>query len=163
MQLELVSVKELLDKVCGPIQVLAIQKKIIFEKEFIGNDVLAQLDPGLVQQAVTNLLENAIKYSNEGSKVELKVSSGNGQLKLSVQDNGLGIAKLDQPHLFEKFYRSKKTEIKTRKGSGLGLAIVKSIIEHHHGAVWFDSKEGIGSIFFITLPIRQQNMDKNSF
>jgi signal transduction histidine kinase len=163
MQLELVSVKELLDKVCGPIQVLAIQKKILFEKEFIGNDVLAQLDPGLVQQAVTNLLENAIKYSNEGSKVELKVISGDGQLKLSVQDNGLGIAKVDQPHLFEKFYRGKKAEIKTRKGSGLGLAIVKSIIEHHHGTVWFDSKEGIGSTFYITLPIRQQTIDKNSF
>lgn len=155
MQFEIVPAWEFLDRICAPIQVLAIQKRITFSKEFTGKDSLIQLDPGLVQQAVGNLLENAIKYSNEGCSVSLKANITDGKLNLTIQDNGLGIARADQQHLFEKFYRGKKAEIKARKGSGLGLAIVKSIVEHHKGQVWFESEEGVGSNFYISLPVKQ--------
>jgi two-component system NtrC family sensor kinase len=72
-----------------------------------------------------------------------------------ITDNGIGIAPIDLPHLFEKFYRSGRREAYNQRGTGLGLAIVKTIIEKHNGKVWVESKLGRGSSFYLQLPIRQ--------
>jgi signal transduction histidine kinase len=72
-----------------------------------------------------------------------------------VQDSGIGIAPLDLPHLFEKFYRSGRRESYQQKGSGLGLAIVKSIADRHGGRIWVDSQLGKGSIFYLEMPVQQ--------
>jgi signal transduction histidine kinase len=74
---------------------------------------------------------------------------------LQVVDTGIGIAPLDLPRLFEKFYRSGRREAYQQRGTGLGLAIVKSITERHNGRVWVDSQLGKGSVFSLELPIRQ--------
>ena len=71
----------------------------------------------------------------------------------SVKDNGIGIAPLDLPRLFEKFYRSGRREAHAQKGSGLGLAIVKSIAERHGGKVWVESQLGKGSVFYLEIPL----------
>jgi PAS domain S-box-containing protein len=109
-------------------------------------------DPTLLRQAITNLMDNAIKYTPSGGQVDVRVSAEHETFRVSVSDSGLGIAPADQTHLFEKFFRVKQRGSSQVKGSGLGLAIVKSIVERHGGKVWVDSKLGKGSTFFIELP-----------
>ncbi len=108
-------------------------------------------DQTLLRQAITNLLDNAIKYTPAGS-VTVGVEERDSQIVISVQDTGLGIAPADQMRLFEKFYRLKRRETVKIRGTGLGLAIVKSIAERHNGRVWVESKLGVGSTFYLALP-----------
>ncbi|MBI4770531.1 MAG: ATP-binding protein [Chloroflexi bacterium] len=109
-------------------------------------------DPTLLRQAITNLMDNAIKYTPANGQVSLRVSTDHDKFLLSVADTGLGIAPADQAHLFEKFFRVRQRGSSQIKGSGLGLAIVKSIVERHGGKVWVDSKLGKGSTFYMELP-----------
>jgi two-component system NtrC family sensor kinase len=90
-----------------------------------------------------------------GGKVQLKLSSQSELITLQVADNGIGIAPLDLPHIFEKFYRSGKREDPEQRGSGLGLAIVRSVVERHQGKVWVESQLGKGSTFYVELPFTQ--------
>jgi signal transduction histidine kinase len=77
-----------------------------------------------------------------------------------IQDTGIGIAPEDKARLFEKFYRGKAREARTRAGTGLGLAIVRSIAERHGGSVWVESEEGKGSTFYLQIPIRRPTESK---
>jgi signal transduction histidine kinase len=77
-----------------------------------------------------------------------------------VRDNGIGIAPVDQPRLFEKFYRGAQVAAKQQRGSGLGLAIVKSIAERHGGGVWVESQLGKGSVFYLAIPLRNPERAK---
>jgi signal transduction histidine kinase len=120
-------------------------------------DASAQLpsvsgDPTLLRQAVSNLLDNAIKYTPAGGQVGVRILAESSKFLLAVSDSGLGIAPADQARLFEKFFRVKQRGSSQIKGSGLGLAIVKSIVERHGGKVWVDSKLGKGSTFFMEIP-----------
>ena len=114
-----------------------------------------EVDPALLSQALRNLVENAIKYTPIGGKIHLSLLEQGDSLVFQIRDNGIGIAPLDLPRVFEKFYRSSRREAYAQKGSGLGLAIVKSIAERHYGRVWVESQLGKGSVFFIQLPLRQ--------
>jgi signal transduction histidine kinase len=100
---------------------------------------------------VGNLLDNAIKYTPTGGKVQIKVKHNNNQAWVSVIDNGPGIRSKDLPRVFEKFYRA-RTELDEVPGTGLGLAIVKTIVEQHGGQIWVESEVDIGSAFTIALP-----------
>jgi PAS domain S-box-containing protein len=111
-------------------------------------------DEALIKRAVANLVDNAIKYTPEGS-VTVRVRERDSYLVVSVSDTGIGIAPPDQLRLFEKFYRIKRRDTIRIKGTGLGLAIVKSIAERHNGKVWVESKLGEGSTFHLALPIEQ--------
>lgn len=111
-------------------------------------------DPALIKRAVSNLVDNAIKYTPPGGSITLGLDEAGSSLVVRVSDTGLGIASDDQVRLFEKFYRVKRRETMDIKGSGLGLAIVKSIAEWHHGRVWVESQLGTGSTFYITIPTR---------
>jgi len=110
-------------------------------------------DAALLRQAVTNLVDNAIKYSPDGGTVTVGLSVRNGQAVIHVSDTGIGIAPDDQVRLFEKFYRIKRRDTVNIRGTGLGLAIVKSIVERHGGKVWVDSELNRGSTFYIGLPL----------
>lgn len=109
-------------------------------------------DPTLLRQAISNLVENAIKYTPSGGQVGVSVTTDANRFTLAVSDTGVGIAPADQTRLFEKFFRVKQRGSTQVKGSGLGLAIVKSIIERHGGRVWVESKLGKGSIFYMEIP-----------
>jgi signal transduction histidine kinase len=99
------------------------------------------------------LLDNAIKYTPPGGKITIGLNERADSLIVHVSDTGIGIAAADQGRLFEKFYRVKRRDTLDIKGSGLGLAIVKSIAEWHGGRVWVDSQLGVGSTFYVALPI----------
>jgi PAS domain S-box-containing protein len=112
-------------------------------------------DAALLRQAVTNLVDNALKYSPNGGTVTVGLSLRNGQAVIRVADTGIGIAPEDQVRLFEKFYRIKRRDTVNIRGTGLGLAIVKSIVERHGGRVWVESELDKGSTFYISLPLSE--------
>jgi two-component system, OmpR family, phosphate regulon sensor histidine kinase PhoR len=135
----------------------ATQKDIQLEKESASQpkDLLIEADRALIQQAVYNLVENAVKYTPVGGQVRVRAENRASSVLVEVHDSGIGIAPLDLPHLFEKFYRSGRREAYQQRGTGLGLAIVKSIAERHGGRVWVESQLGKGSVFFLEVPCRQ--------
>jgi PAS domain S-box-containing protein len=110
-------------------------------------------DAALLRQAITNLVDNAIKYTPSGGIVTVGLSVRDEQAMIRVADTGIGIAPDDQVRLFEKFYRVKRRDTMGIKGTGLGLAIVKSIVERHGGKVWVDSALDQGSTFHVNLPL----------
>ena len=125
--------------------------------------VIVSGDPALLRQAVTNLVDNAIKYTPNGGQVVVSLSiadstrarSGGSERRalIRVSDTGIGIAAEDQVRLFEKFYRVRRQDVPSVSGTGLGLSLVKSIVERHHGKVWVESELNRGSVFTISLPL----------
>jgi two-component system phosphate regulon sensor histidine kinase PhoR len=109
-------------------------------------------DPTLLEQAVVNLLDNAIKYSEPDSVIHLSAAVNDSEVKIMVKDQGIGIAKKHLPRLFERFYRVDKARSRKLGGTGLGLAIVKHIAQAHGGQVTVQSTPGKGSTFTIHLP-----------
>ena len=116
--------------------------------------IYVQGDRMRLQQVVRNLLGNAIKYTPDGGKVQVKGSIVNESIKVDFQDNGIGIPEDALPHIFEKFYRVYNDATQDIQGNGLGLAIVKSIIEQHGGQISVDSVVGQGSCFSMTLQLQ---------
>ena len=117
---------------------------------------MAYIDPDLMENVLINLIENAIKYSNETVDILISCSVENGRLLLSIRDNGFGIGKDDQKNIFKIFRRGTKIEGKQIKGFGIGLYYVQKVIEAHRGKVNILSEEGIGSEFIIDIPNRFQ-------
>ncbi len=113
-------------------------------------------NPPLLRQAVANLISNGIKYAPYSGSMVLRTERHNGDLVISVRDNGPGIPQKDQMRLFEKFYRVQQPGTEKVKGSGLGLAIVKSVAERHGGRVWCRSDAGQGSTFYMSLPLANE-------
>jgi PAS domain S-box-containing protein len=156
LQLEMLPVHELVERVTASMQSKANQKHIQLSLEFPSQTVpLIEADPALLQQALQNLIENAIKYTDSGGSVKVSVYTRQNGMIFEVCDSGIGIAPVDQPRLFEKFYRGAQRESKKPHGSGLGLAIVKSIAQRHNGDIWVKSQLGKGSIFYLMIPLRQ--------
>ena len=169
LQIELVSINAIAEDVINSLQLQAVQKDIHLAQETTGtnNHLVIEADKALIQQALYNLVENAIKYTGVGGQVKIRLEGRANTALIEVQDTGIGIAPLDLPHLFEKFYRSGRREAYQQRGTGLGLAIVKSIAERHGGRVWVDSQLGKGSVFSIEIPCEQpsrpaKNNEKNA-
>ena len=101
---------------------------------------------------MNNLLSNAVKYSDKEPEINIEGTKDNENISIKVADNGIGIDKADQKHIFDKFYRVSHGNIHKFKGLGLGLYYVKRIAESHGGDVTVSSKPGKGSIFTITIP-----------
>jgi two-component system phosphate regulon sensor histidine kinase PhoR len=109
-------------------------------------------DSSLLEQALVNLLDNSIKYSKPNSTIYLKAKLNDSEVKIIVEDRGIGISKKHLPRLFERFYRVDKARSRNLGGTGLGLAIVKHIAQAHGGNVTVESTLGEGSVFTIHLP-----------
>jgi signal transduction histidine kinase len=106
-----------------------------------------------LRQAVANLVGNAIKYTPDGGTVDVRLEQQNDRVRLSVKDNGYGIAPERHARIFERFYRAKEPGTDHIGGTGLGLSLVKTVIERHGGQVWFESAPGVGSTFGFWLPL----------
>ncbi len=151
IKLEDGSVREVLEAAIQVCEVKAAAKEICIQLA-CGSDLLARMNAPLLEQAVVNLIDNAIKYSGRGSTVEVTGSQSDYETTIAVRDEGCGIAKKDLPRLFERFYRVDKARSRELGGTGLGLAIVKHIAKAHGGAVTIESTVGKGSTFSIHLP-----------
>ncbi len=150
---EKVLLNEIVDQVMTSLQPQAAQNNIslVLDTQEI-QPIVLNADPALIQQAYYNLIENAVKYTQSNGHVEVRLDRRPQSVVFSVRDNGIGIAPLDLPRLFEKFYRSGRREAYQQRGTGLGLAIVKSIAERHKGRVWVESQLGRGSTFYFEIP-----------
>lgn len=110
-------------------------------------------DEDKIRVVLQNLIENAIKYSGEGSKVIISVSEEGEFVRVSIKDNGIGIPEEDKGNIFNKFYRGEKAKSEHSFGSGLGLYTAKKIAEAHGGEMSFESIDNNGTTFFLTLPV----------
>jgi two-component system, OmpR family, phosphate regulon sensor histidine kinase PhoR len=112
------------------------------------------IDPLKISQVCANLLDNALKYTPGGSRIDVSVRLHEGEIEVCVRDNGPGIPEADLAHIFERFYRVDKGRSRDKGGTGLGLSIVKHIVQLHGGRVWVESGRGKGTAFYFTLPQR---------
>lgn len=112
-----------------------------------------KFDPKLIQRVISNLVENAIKYSPEGTKIVIGSKEDGNWIRVTVQDEGHGIAPEEQRKVFEKFFRGSSAQDNQTKGSGLGLYLVKYFVELHKGVVELKSELGKGSTFTVSLPV----------
>lgn len=145
----------LLEESLDVIRPLAARKHVQLRLAPPGEDLEVFCDPQAVQQVLSNLLDNAVKFSPEGGVVTLgaRLGAGASYAEVYVEDQGPGIPPEDLPRLFERFYRVDKARSRELGGTGLGLAIVKHLVLAHGGEVRVESRLGRGSVFYFTLPL----------
>jgi two-component system phosphate regulon sensor histidine kinase PhoR len=143
--------KEVLETAIQVCEVNAMAKKIDV-KLSCSEDIVANFDPSLLEQAFVNLIDNAIKYSGEKKNVQVEAAQAEKEIIISVSDQGCGIEKIHLSRIFERFYRVDKARSREMGGTGLGLAIVKHIAQTHGGHVSVQSTPGKGSVFALHLP-----------
>jgi two-component system, OmpR family, phosphate regulon sensor histidine kinase PhoR len=148
--LRTIGIKSLLSAAAQLCRSSAEEKKISVEVT-CPEGLEARMDGPLMEQAVVNLLDNAIKYSPANSRVTVWAETAEGQIRIHCKDQGMGIARKHLHRLFERFYRVDKARSRRMGGTGLGLAIVKHIVQAHGGHVTVESEQGLGSVFTITF------------
>jgi PAS domain S-box-containing protein len=161
LKLDMVSAPDIVSEVADSFKIRASQKKIRLHIVPPNQTIpFISADKALLQQALRNLVDNAINFNQQGGEVWIRYRLEGGSLIFEVEDNGIGISPVDQQRLFEKFYRVESREKDKQGGTGLGLAIVKSIAERHGGDAWIKSELGSGSTFYLAIPIRQPEKKK---
>ena len=147
---------EIVENVVMKIEINAINKKQHLNRLFPPEtQIMVFVDSDKIEQALMNLLINAIKYTEENGRIDIDVVPRGREVQIIVMDNGIGIAEKELPRLFERFYRVDKARSRSMGGTGLGLSIAKQIIEEHEGTIVIESKEGRGTTVIVTLPIDQ--------
>jgi len=132
----------------------AAGKKDIAIELRCAEDLKAKINSMFLEQAIVNLVNNAVKYSGPGSKIRVSVTKDEETIYISVSDNGPGIEPEHLERIFERFYVADKARSRKLGGTGLGLAIVKHVAQAHGGEVTVESKLGEGSTFIISLPLK---------
>lgn len=111
-----------------------------------------EVDPDRMAQVLGNLLDNALRHTPAGGRVDCRASAADGAVTFTITDTGPGITPQDLPNIFERFYRSDASRQRDGGGSGLGLAIARSLVEAHGGRLWAESPPGTGARLCVTLP-----------
>ena len=155
IRFETVGLKSVIGNAVQICQAKAEAKNISIELT-CDKELTAHLDPALFEQAAVNLIDNAIKFSQEGSTVVITCEkSGGSEIAIHFKDRGIGIPRQHQDRLFERFYRVDTSRSRNLGGTGLGLAIVKHIVQAHGGRITVESTPGAGSVFSIFLPLKE--------
>jgi signal transduction histidine kinase len=142
------------------VQPLAIEANQRLQFEVATNLPLVSMDNDMIMRVITNLLENAIKYTPNGGIITLTGRISGDSVRISVQDSGAGIPPDMQHQIFDKFNRVKYTD--GPKGVGLGLAFCRLAVEAHEGRIWVESEAGKGSEFIITLPLDPEESEADT-
>ncbi len=152
-------VRVLVEEAVERLSPLALARGIPLRTEPITDDLLVLCDAAQLVSAITNLLDNAMKYSEPGQAVDVNAVARDGRVVLRVQDHGIGIPTRDLERIFERFYRVDKARSRATGGTGLGLSIVRHVAEAHGGDVTVESTEGEGSTFWLSLPLADDASD----
>ncbi len=152
-QLNWGSVKDIVESVVDSMQFHISRNDLELSVEIEPDLPMVRIDREAMAQALWNLLSNAAKYSGDGRLVQVRVFRNNGEVVVSVRDEGIGIAPQNLKRICEKFYRVDDPRVQEQGGSGLGLSVVKHIIEGHNGRLDIQSTLGKGSVFSLCLPI----------
>lgn len=147
-----VNVNELLEQTLKRLRPIAEQKNVEMVMESF-RPVTAEIDETKFTLAISNLVENAVKYNHEGGWVHVSLNADHKYFYIKVEDSGIGIPKADQPHIFERFYRVDKSHSREIGGTGLGLAIARNAVVVHRGSIKVYSNEGEGTTFTVRIPL----------
>ncbi|HEY6513786.1 MAG TPA: response regulator [Burkholderiaceae bacterium] len=152
---EPVLLQQVADEVAGVLRAEAARKDVQLQMQIDPALTDLVLDPARLRQMIYNLLSNAIKFTGAGGRVVMRaMPQGERELRIEVEDNGIGIAHADQPKLFRQFQQVHSGLAKTHPGTGLGLALTRHLAELHGGSVGVRSTPGVGSVFHLVLPRR---------
>ncbi|MCB9451874.1 MAG: PAS domain-containing protein [Anaerolineaceae bacterium] len=149
---------EMVNRIVDNHLVPAEKQELTIKSTAAGDVPIINVDYNMLERAITNLVDNAIKYTPNGGMIEVGVSRKEDNVIVSVQDSGLGISLENQKRLFERHVRLARQEHKRIKGSGLGLFIVRSVAQRHGGDAWVESEDGKGSCFFLSIPLVGANL-----
>lgn len=149
---EEVNMEQFLHRIINKFGGIAKENGVELKGNFEVHDIVVKLDPDRIEQVLTNLIDNAIRYTPENGHVIITLTKTVNGVNISVQDNGAGIPAEDLPFVFERFYKADKARTRGRAGTGLGLAIAKNIIDAHNGQISVQSKLGNGTTFSFNLP-----------
>jgi signal transduction histidine kinase len=147
-----VDIHKVIEEGLKPYRLLIRQQQGIVKKEFNAAKSVVRADRNHIENAVSNLIDNAIKYSIGAPEIMLKTSSNDKGVNIVVEDKGIGISPEHQRHIFRRFYRVSMGDLHDAKGFGLGLYYVKTVVELHHGTIRVVSQPGKGSRFELFLP-----------
>ncbi len=147
-----VNLNNMLDNIIKRLTPLSDKKNIEIEFTHKKNIILTA-DEMKLSLAISNLIDNGIKYTQSGGKIKINTDANKQFVFINIQDNGIGMSPDEQSKIFERFYRIDKTRDRQTGGTGLGLSITHSAITMHNGKIELTSEEGLGSCFYITLPI----------
>jgi len=150
LDLTAIALPDLVRDVIDLYQIVAEEKKIALNAR-LPDRLQVQADRNRIQQALANLLDNAIKYTGPGGNVEVAAYQKEREAILTVKDSGMGISAEDLPRIWDRLYRGDKS--RNEKGLGLGLSLVKAVVRAHHGSVEVASEVGKGSVFTVSLPM----------
>lgn len=150
---ERVPLRSYTERIIHKFQALAKEKGVRLLVD-INEEFVVLLDPDRIEQVLTNLIDNALRHTDDGGEVRVIVDGDEEAVRISVRDSGSGIAEEDLPFVFERFYKADKARTRGRSGTGLGLAIAKNIVEAHKGTIAVHSKLGEGTTFTFTLPLK---------
>ncbi len=152
-----VNISDLIDNVLSEISSQASKRNISIEYKNKSKDLPpAYVDTELIHVVLQNLLQNAVKYTIDGGKIEIDVKKEENHLIVSIADNGIGIPEDQQKDVFTKFFRARNAVKQETDGSGLGLYIAKTIVEKNGGIIYFESHDGKGTTFYFTVPLFNQ-------
>lgn len=149
-----INIREFARRVLRKFQGMAKDNNIQLKAEIAEIEHEIMVDPDRIEQVLTNLIDNAMRHTNDQGTVTLAVSPLRDGIKFDVRDTGSGIPEEDLPFVFERFYKADKARTRGRSGTGLGLAIVRNIVEAHHGHVSVHSKIGEGTTFSFFIPTK---------
>ena len=155
LKLEKINIVNLSKDVITVLRELSSKQKIKITEKFHSESEYVLANYQLLSQAISNVLENAIKYSPKNTTIEFEITRIKNMVYLKIKDQGFGISKKDQKRIFDRFYRVVKDRNTRTGGSGIGLSLVKSILETMNGTISVDSKLNQGSTFIIKLPVER--------
>lgn len=150
------SLVEQMNRVISTQENQAMEKNIEIVFEMPKKEIFIEGDEQRLEQVWTNIISNAIKYTNEGGFITITMKKNSKDIEISIEDTGIGMSKEVVSHIFERFYREDKA--RNVEGNGLGLAIVKSIVDLHHGKIDILSQVDVGTNFIVRLPIEKQKL-----
>lgn len=150
------SLVEQMNRVISTQENQAMEKNIEIVFEMPKKEIFIEGDEQRLEQVWTNIISNAIKYTNEGGLITITMKKNSKDIEVSIEDTGIGMSKEVVSHIFERFYREDKA--RNVEGNGLGLAIVKSIVDLHHGKIDILSQADVGTNFIVRLPIEKQKL-----
>ena len=150
---ESLDVNEIIEDAIEHVRLILDDRNGTIKTNFAATRTSCLLNDTHFTNVIVNILDNAIKYSDQSPKIELTTENVKDMIVISIKDHGLGMTKTAQNRIFEKFYREHTGDLHNVKGHGLGLSYVKRIVDDHNGQISVESEKGVGSTFIIKMPL----------
>ena len=152
VKIEAVNINDLIELILKRLRPIASKRNIELVLDSY-KPVIAEVDETKLTLALSNLVENAVKYNKDDGWVHLSLNTDHKYFYVKVEDSGIGIPQEDQEHIFQRFYRVDKSHSREMGGTGLGLAIARNAVMMHHGVIKVHSEEGAGTTFTVRIPL----------